>query len=388
MRLLLAIFCSLLLIACDKIPEEGTIVYDVDFPRADEVPSGGGSGGGTGGGGGTGTGTTGSGSGTGGYDPDNSSIGYTITESGGSTDVLEGATDTFDIVLNSAPTDNITITVTTPNTGDILISSGGGSLSTDNTTLTLTFTPLNWNTPQSVTVTGVEDATDEGGGTTAVNLIVSLTASLDTDWVPADIPDSTITANLTDSQATGPPSSITDLAAVAGNQQNTLSWTASSGVSSYKLYWSTSSPVTTGDNSITIDGADTSHVHGGLTAGTTYYYAIEPINNLGSAGLSNEVSGTPSSFTGCTTSGTLTDTDPDLLVHYDFNNNLNDVKNAYGDGRYNLTNTGGTIKFAQGCGYGDAAYFDSSTGYAYSDDFIDDNESALSGNFTVTMWIN
>ena len=78
--------------------------------------------------------------------------------------MIEGATDTFNIVLNSAPTDNITITVTTPNTGDILISSGGGSLSTDNATLTLTFTPSNWNTPQSVTVTGVEDATDEGGG--------------------------------------------------------------------------------------------------------------------------------------------------------------------------------------------------------------------------------
>ncbi len=27
---------------CDRIPEEGTIVYDVDFPRGDEVPTGGG----------------------------------------------------------------------------------------------------------------------------------------------------------------------------------------------------------------------------------------------------------------------------------------------------------------------------------------------------------
>ncbi len=113
---------------CDRIPEEGTIVYDVDFP-SDEVPTGGGSGGGSGGGGGGGTTGSGSGSGSGGYDPDNSSIGYTITESGGSTDVIEGATDTLDIVLNSAPTDNITITVTTPNTGDVLISSTGGSLS-------------------------------------------------------------------------------------------------------------------------------------------------------------------------------------------------------------------------------------------------------------------
>ena len=88
-------------------------------------------------------------------------------------------------------------------------------------------------------------------------------------------------------------------------------------------------------------GSDTSYVHGGLTAGTAYYYAIVPINGLGAAALSNEVSGTPSAFAGCTTSGTLTDTDSDLLVHYGFNNNLNDVKNSNGDGRYNLVNTGG-----------------------------------------------
>ena len=321
MRICLFFFVCLILslgYACDRIPEEGTIVYDVDFPPADSCEasntcddggsssggSGSGSGSGSGGGsGGSGNGTTGSGSGSGGHDPDNSSIGYTIVESGDSTDVIEGATDDFTIVLNSQPTDNITITVTTPNTGDILISSGGGSLSADNTTLTLTFTPLNWNTPQSVTVTGVEDATDEGGGTTAVNLTVSLTASLDTNWVPADIPDSTITANLTDSQATGPPSRITNLSAVAGVQKNTLSWTAAPTAANHILYWSTSSPVTTSADNFTLSGTATSYVHSGLTAGTPYYYMIVPINGLGSASPSNEVSGTPSSFTGCTTSG-------------------------------------------------------------------------------------
>ncbi|MGA1137513.1 MAG: hypothetical protein ACO30K_14970, partial [bacterium] len=34
--------------ACDQIPEEGTIVYDVDFPRADSDEAQGGSGGGGG----------------------------------------------------------------------------------------------------------------------------------------------------------------------------------------------------------------------------------------------------------------------------------------------------------------------------------------------------
>jgi hypothetical protein len=393
------LFClSLALLGCDRIPEEGTIVYDVDFPRADsdEAQGGSGSGSGTGGSGGGG-GTTGSGSGSGGYDPDNSSIGYTLTESGGSTDIIEGTTDTFDIVLNSAPTDNITITVTTPNTGDVLISNAGGSLSPDNTTLTLTFTPLNWNTPQSVTVTGVEDATDEGGGTTAVNLTVSLTASLDTDWVPADIPDSTITANLTDSQATGPPSQITDLAVTDnGTQTITLGWTAASGAANQILYWSTTSPVTTSADNFTLSGTATSYVHGGLTAGTAYYYMIVPTNGLGSASPSNEVSGTPSSFTGCNTSGTLTDTDPDLLVHYPFSNSLADVKNLGTTGSpYTLTNVtswksvsvSGSVKYAQGCAYGQAAYFDSTTGYLVNEDFDNASISALNDNYTISMWL-
>ena len=129
-------------------------------------------------------------------------------------------------------------------------------------------------------------------------------------------------------------------------------------------------------------------MHSGLTGSTLYKYKIGANLGTDSSKLSNELSATPSAFAGCTTSGTLTDTDPDLLVHYDFNNNLNDVHNKDGDGRYNLQTTGGTIKFAQGCGYGNAAYFDPSTGYAYNDNFTDANEPTLTGNFTITMWIN
>ena len=33
--LLALLALSLALLGCDRIPEEGTIVYDVDFPRAD-----------------------------------------------------------------------------------------------------------------------------------------------------------------------------------------------------------------------------------------------------------------------------------------------------------------------------------------------------------------
>ena len=45
------IILGLLQTGCDRIPEEGTIVYDVEFPRADEVDTGGGGGSGGGSGG-------------------------------------------------------------------------------------------------------------------------------------------------------------------------------------------------------------------------------------------------------------------------------------------------------------------------------------------------
>ena len=98
---------------------------------------------------------------------------------------------------------------------------------------------------------------------------------------------------------------------------------------------------------------------------------------------SNEDSGT--TISRCN-SGTVAESDPDLLVHYDFDNNVNDVRNAYGDGRYNIKYWR-NIKYAQGCAYGNAAYFDATTGHLFNDDFIDDNETSLSENFTVSAWV-
>ncbi|MFN8528686.1 MAG: hypothetical protein U0670_08760 [Anaerolineae bacterium] len=73
------------------------------------------------------------------------SAAITVTESGGSTDVTEGgATDTFTVVLGSAPTSDVTIALT------------GTQVTPDLTPLT--FTTANWNTPQTVTVTAIDDA--------------------------------------------------------------------------------------------------------------------------------------------------------------------------------------------------------------------------------------
>ena len=76
--------------------------------------------------------------------------GVTITQSGGSTAVTEGgATDTYTVVLTGEPTANVTIT---PSPDSQLTASPPS----------LTFNISNWSTPQTVTVTAVNDAVAEG----------------------------------------------------------------------------------------------------------------------------------------------------------------------------------------------------------------------------------
>jgi hypothetical protein len=73
-----------------------------------------------------------------------------ITESGGVTAVTEGgATDTYTVRLVAAPTANVTVSV-----------SPDAQLTTS--TASLVFTPANWNVPQTVTVTAVDDLLVEG----------------------------------------------------------------------------------------------------------------------------------------------------------------------------------------------------------------------------------
>jgi len=72
------------------------------------------------------------------------------------TDVAEGgATDTYDLVLVRAPTENVTIA---------LVPSGGQvtAVGADTGLTSLTFTPATWNQPQTVRVTAVDDAVVEG----------------------------------------------------------------------------------------------------------------------------------------------------------------------------------------------------------------------------------
>jgi len=77
---------------------------------------------------------------------DNEGVGVTVVPLGLRT--LEGQTQTYQVRLNSQPTANVTVT---PVSGDGTIATVSGPL---------TFTPRNWDQPQTVTVTAVDDSLD------------------------------------------------------------------------------------------------------------------------------------------------------------------------------------------------------------------------------------
>ncbi|MBK8171024.1 MAG: hypothetical protein IPK60_11865 [Sandaracinaceae bacterium] len=77
--------------------------------------------------------------------------GITVTPTTGLSTSETGSTDTFTVVLDSQPTANVTIAITTSDDTEATAAP-----------TTLTFTPENWNAPQTVTVTGVNDDTEDG----------------------------------------------------------------------------------------------------------------------------------------------------------------------------------------------------------------------------------
>jgi hypothetical protein len=75
--------------------------------------------------------------------------------------------DTYDIVLTSEPDHNVTVYISTPPTPTSLLVTPIEQMlvSTPDGTGTVTFTPGNWSTPQTVTVFAVDDAVVDGGDT-------------------------------------------------------------------------------------------------------------------------------------------------------------------------------------------------------------------------------
>jgi large repetitive protein len=100
---------------------------------------------------------------------DNDSAGITVTPSTGLVTTEGGGTATFTVVLNSQPTADVTIPITSNDTTEGTV-----------TPATLTFTSMNWNAPQTVTVTGVND--DVADGNQAYSIVTAAATSTDTGY--------------------------------------------------------------------------------------------------------------------------------------------------------------------------------------------------------------
>ncbi len=111
-----------------------------------------------------------------------------------------GTTDSFTVVLDSAPATDVVISVSSNDTTEAKASP-----------TTLTFTSSNWNTPQAVTITGPDDSIIDGTQTSTLTISV-VDASSNDFFDP--LADKTITVSTTDNEPAQPSvtlSEVTDL---------------------------------------------------------------------------------------------------------------------------------------------------------------------------------
>ena len=100
-----------------------------------------------------------------------------------------GSVDTFAIALTAQPNSNVVVAIVSGDSGEAAVSPAA-----------LTFTPADWNTPQTVTVTGVNDWLIDGSQTTLVTLSVVDGASDDNFDAVAD---QTVSVTTTDNDSAG-----------------------------------------------------------------------------------------------------------------------------------------------------------------------------------------
>ena len=77
---------------------------------------------------------------------DDDTAGFTLTPTSGLITTEAGGTATFTVVLTARPTANVTIGLISSDTTEGTVNQAS-----------VTFTSDNWNTPQTVTITGVND---------------------------------------------------------------------------------------------------------------------------------------------------------------------------------------------------------------------------------------
>jgi hypothetical protein len=111
---------------------------------------------------------------------DDDTAGVTVTPTTGLITTEASGTATFTIVLTSEPTANVTIDLSSSDTGEGTV--GPASV---------TFTSANWSVAQTLTVTGADDAVDDGN--IAYTILTAAATSTDTNYSAMDAADVSVT---------------------------------------------------------------------------------------------------------------------------------------------------------------------------------------------------
>ncbi len=142
--------------------------------------------------------------------------------------------------------------------------------------------------PQGRYVNGVPEssictteATSNSNG--FVHIEQKLASRVASAWIPA----------VEDTWPLGPtvPDAPGNLVATAGNAEVSLDWLAATGAVTYNVWRSTTSG--SGYVLVAADITTTGHTDTGLGNGTTYYYVVTAVNEVGESGYSNEAAATP-----------------------------------------------------------------------------------------------
>ena len=201
---------------------------------------------------------------------DDDTRGVTVSET--ALPVPEGGTATYTVVLDSQPAGDVTVTPSRSG-GDADVTVSGA----------LTFTPSDWDTAQTVTVSAAEDADAEGDAATVSHAV----SGADYGSVAAADVAVTVADNDTASDAQG---QVTGLTADGTVSRVVLNWTAPSGtVFGYRIEASYDGGASWAEVMANTYGTGTAYTHvSGLKAGETRHYRVSAIFGDG-AGPASDV---------------------------------------------------------------------------------------------------
>ena len=197
--------------------------------------------------------------------------------------------DSYTVVLNTRPTANVTVTVAGHAGTDVILTPSSG---------TLTFTPMNWDTAQTMTVKAGNDA-DTADDTVT---LTHSAATSDTSYDGITIAGVTVTVNDTTPPPPPPPPpairappQVIGVMVAPDNAQLVVNWTAVANATGYKVQWKSGilGYNTSRQDTIT-PGTTTSHTISGLNNGTAYTVRVIATRTGASDGpTSTDVTGTP-----------------------------------------------------------------------------------------------